>query len=417
MSSSSSEDEKSPDSVLEATPVWARADTFPIKPSGSDYGLIDSKGGQQSAHSAEELAAKILKLRAEIDLVWIPESDRLVVPESVPALHQVLRQRQERFASYDASNGKRMSLLFGAAVLWTGFSAWEKHGGSWDAVYSSQFTGLAVLLLFIFGLLPLYESWKIRRRLQRTKASDMVKGIPEAQFETWLQVCKVPFTYSLLVCLGLVGIAQLYVDWGSAGIKSSILRAGLLKLQALNHPEIVDGTAYWRIFTAPLLHGNMIHLMMNASGILYLGRRTESLARWPHLVIVFVSSAWVGGMASFHWIPDKIAVGASGGLLGLLGFMLVFERMHPRLVPKPAQRRLLAGVFLMVIIGFIGMSFIDNAAHAGGLLAGMAYAGIVFPKSASFRRPVTITKDKMVGLAMVIAVILTTAWAIYQIME
>ena len=399
----------------EITPVWARDDAFPAKPSSADYGLIDSKGAEQSASSAKELADKVAKLRTGVDFVWTPEADTLVVPESVAALHKVLRKRQAKFAANDASDGKRMSLIFGATVLWTVYAAWKNSGGSLHALYSSQMTGLAALLLLIFGLLPLYESWKTRRRLANTEPSDVASEIPEAQFDVWLQGRRVPVTYCLLGCLILVGLVQLYIDRGSAEIDPSILKAGLLKLQALNYPEITDGAAHWRMLTAPLLHGNLLHLIMNASGILYLGRRTESLARWPHLLMVFAFSAWVGGVASFYWIPDRIAVGASGGLLGLLGFMLVFEKMHPHLVPKPAQRRLLAGIVLMVVIGFIGMSFIDNAAHAGGLLAGMAYAGIVFPKSTSFHRPKAIIKDKIVGSVMAIVIIASSLWAVYQV--
>ena len=395
--------------------MWARDDAFPAKPSSADYGLIDSKGAEQSASSAKELADKVAKLRTGVDFVWTPEADTLVVPESVAALHKVLRKRQAKFAANDASDGKRMSLIFGATVVWTVYAAWKNSGGSLHALYSSQMTGLAALLLLIFGLLPLYESWKTRRRLANTEPSDVASEIPEAQFDVWLQGRRVPVTYCLLGCLILVGLVQLYIDRGSAEIDPSILKAGLLKLQALNYPEITDGAAHWRMLTAPLLHGNLLHLIMNASGILYLGRRTESLARWPHLLMVFAFSAWVGGVASFYWIPDRIAVGASGGLLGLLGFMLVFEKMHPHLVPKPAQRRLLAGIVLMVVIGFIGMSFFDNAAHAGGLLAGMAYAGIVFPKSTSFHRPKAIIKDKIVGSVMAIVIIASSFWAVYQV--
>ena len=411
MENSSSEDGKNP----EVVPVWARADAFPKKPSGSDFGLIDIKGSEHFASDADDLAAKVAKLRSGIDLVWTPENDRLVVPESVPALHQVLRQRQEKFAAHDASDGRRMSLVFGAAVLWTGYAAWKNHGGNLHALYSSQLTGLAALLLFIFGLLPLYESWKTRRRLASTKPAEMTAEIPEAQFDVWLQRCKVPVTFFLLVCLVLTGLAQLYIDWGSAGIKPSILRAGLLKQQALNHPGVLDGGAWWRMVTAPLLHGNPVHLLMNAGGILYLGRRAETLARWPHLLIVFAISAWVGGVASFYWIPDKIAVGASGGLMGLLGFMLVFEKMHRYLVPKPAQRRLLAGIGVMVIMGFLGMSFIDNAAHAGGLLAGMTYASIVFPASGSYHRPDTMLRDKVAGSLTALLLAAATVFTIYQV--
>jgi len=76
-------------------PVWARDDTFPPKPSDADFGLIDTKGVHHNATDAADLAEKVSKLRTGLDLVWTPDSDRLVVPESVPALHQVLRQRQE----------------------------------------------------------------------------------------------------------------------------------------------------------------------------------------------------------------------------------------------------------------------------------------------------------------------------------
>ena len=93
--------------------------------------------------------------------------------------------------------------------------------------------------------------------------------------------------------------------------------------------------------------------LMNAAGILYLGRRTEALARWPHLLIVFVAALWVGGIASARLMPDDPAVGASGGLMGLLGFMLVFEGLHAKLVPHPARRRLLAGLVLMAIMGVL----------------------------------------------------------------
>ena len=73
--------------------------------------------------------------------------------------------------------------------------------------------------------------------------------------------------------------------------------------------------------------------------------------------------------------------------MGLLGFLLVFETLHVRLVPRPTRRRLGAALLVTFVIGFIGYRFIDNFAHAGGLVAGVLYAGIVFPKSRSARRP------------------------------
>lgn len=396
------------DGADQAQPVWARPDAFPVKPSpmnGAGFGFFDAKGKLHEAADAEDLAEKIKASREGVELVWTPVNDRLVVPESVESCHKALRIRQRRGADRDISDGVRMSLVFGAVMLYTLFAAWNNSGGQIEALYSQQLTGVAALLLLIFGFLPMYEGWKTRRHLAKAAHRDMVEDLPDAQFDSWMHRQKVPVTYGLLGCILLCGVVQFLVDrtsMGAAGLggfKLSILRAGLLKQEGLNFlAQFPDATARWRIFTTPMLHGNIVHLLMNAAGLLYLGRRTETLTRWPHLLIVFFVSMWVGGYASFYWYPNKVAVGASGGIMGLLGFLLIFESLNAKLVPRLARRRLVAGVVLMGVMGWLGMSFIDNAAHVGGLLAGMGYAATVFPSSVSFSRPKTMTKDVVVGL-------------------
>jgi membrane associated rhomboid family serine protease len=100
--------------------------------------------------------------------------------------------------------------------------------------------------------------------------------------------------------------------------------------------------------------------------------------------------------------------------MGWLGFLLVFESLHGRLVPRHARRRLVAGVLLTLLIGLIGYRFIDNAAHAGGLLAGMLYAAIVFPKSSSAFRPRSTITDRIAGSA---ALLILTASAIFAVLR
>lgn len=381
-------------------PVWARPGAFPSKPTDiADYGFIDAKGNLHTANNEGELAVKVENARCRVDLVWTEESDKLIVPEEVACLRRPLRSRFEKQAQRDISEGKRMGLVFGVMLLWTLYAAWKNSGGQLSALYTHQLTGLASLLLLFFGVLPLSSGWKMRRRLARSEDADLANEIPEAQFEAWLDRQKIPATYFLLTCLLVCGLVQVYFDRSIAQFDGSIVQAGLLKQLALSYPAQSDGGAWWRMFTAPMLHGNVIHFVMNMAGLLYLGRRTEALARWPHMLMVFMGSAWVGGLTSFYWIPDKIAVGASGGIMGLLGFMLVFEFLHPRIVPKPARGRLLAGLAILAVIGLLGMSFIDNAAHAGGLLAGMAYAIVVFPASSSTHRPETMMRDCIAGVA------------------
>jgi membrane associated rhomboid family serine protease len=368
----------------------------------------------------DDLAEQVKTSREGVDLVWTPESDWLVVPEAVPKLRKSLRVRQRRGADRDISDGIRMSLFFGVVLLWTEYGAWKNSGGQITALYSQQLTGIAALLLFVFGILPLYEGWKTRRHLTRMANRDMAEDLPDAQFDVWMQRHKAPFTYFLVACLLVCGAVQVWVDWGTpliGGMKLSILRAGLLKHEGLQFlSQFPDAIDRWRIMTTPMLHGNVVHLLMNAAGLLYLGRRTEALTRWPHLLIVFFISMWVGGFTSFYWYPDRPAVGASGGIMGLLGFLMVFESWHAKLVPRLARRRLSAGLVLMGVIGALGMSFIDNAAHVGGLLAGVVYGAIVFPSSVSMHRPETMTKDKVVGVISGIGILASALTAIVKML-
>jgi membrane associated rhomboid family serine protease len=200
---------------------------------------------------------------------------------------------------------------------------------------------------------------------------------------------------------GWASLLSIFHNWGG------IPEAGLIK-------DRYAAGEWWRLFTAPLLHGNGVHFLMNAAALAYLGKRLEVFARWPHLPLSFLFSACIGGAASASFIAAP-SVGASGGLMGWLGFLLVFETLHTELVPRRARRRLAAGVLLTALIGLVGYRYIDNAAHAGGLVAGMAYAAIVFPKSSSGRRPRSTSTDRIAGSVALAAIGASAGFAVMRI--
>ncbi|HEY1121242.1 MAG TPA: rhomboid family intramembrane serine protease, partial [Haloferula sp.] len=265
------------------------------------------------------------------------------------------------------------------------------------------------------------------RRAKRWAAGEMAADAPVLRFETWLSIQRAPVTRLMFWLMAVVGIVQLFVEiqaynqrhglegakallgwwhyvisFGSLDPFTTVGKAGLTKYAK---------SEWWRLLTGPFLHGHWLHWLMNASAMVYLGKRVECFARWPHMVMVLLLSMWIGGEASSHFLVDKPSVGISGGLMGLLGFLLIFESMHRKLVPESARRRLLAGIVMTGVLGYVFRHFIDNACHAGGLVAGMIYAAVVFPKSSSPHRPGTTSVDLVLGGAALGLLIASAALA------
>lgn len=390
---------------LPEVPVWARDEAFPKAPPG--WGWLDPKGRSHACDSDVALIAAIRDDRdARVSLAWTPEHEHMVLPEEVPGAAAAVLASRKRLAADDRVDSLEKLRWFGWLLAGLGFymlyQGWrfapgmaapvERLGFALRAVLTSMSMGITVLMFLIFAFIPWYQARKRLRELDRWTADDIAAVVPVLRFETWLQAQKAPLTRLMLALIGLVGLAQLLPG-------DSIQAAGLVK------PAYLHGQ-WWRLLTAPFLHGNLIHFLMNAAALLYLGKRLEVFARWPHVPLVFLLSACIGGEASARFLAAT-SIGASGGLMGWLGFLLVFESLHARLVPRSARRRLLAGVLLTALIGLIGYRFIDNAAHAGGLITGMLYAVIVFPKSASPNRPNSTLADRLAGIAAL--VILTGA--------
>ncbi|MDX1680167.1 MAG: rhomboid family intramembrane serine protease [Akkermansiaceae bacterium] len=330
-------------------------------------------------------------------LVWTPDHSNLVIPEELEgdrAMAAVNRGRSQRIEADGRSSRKWFvwgSLLAAAWIAYEGIQAaasldgiagmerWLEAG---KAVLFSLSTGIVLLLWFALAFLPFYQSWSWQRTwLAGSENSKAL--IPTLKFETWMDLQRAPVTRVLTALLLLTGFFQWWLP--ELGVEA----AGLVKAR-------YHAGEHWRLLTAPWLHGNVMHLFFNAMALLYLGKRVELFARWPHLLNVLLLASLGGGLLSAQLIANS-SIGISGGLMGWLGFLLVFETRHQRLVTRSARRRLLAGLLLIAVMGAIGYRFIDNAAHAGGLVTGIVYASIVFPGSSSIHRPRILGIDRLVG--------------------
>ncbi|MFM2296809.1 MAG: hypothetical protein RL117_516 [Verrucomicrobiota bacterium] len=375
-------------SLQTGRPAWARPDLFPEAPPHS-WGYLDRGQGPVVVADLRDLQDVLRRDSEEmVHLVWTPEHRYMQVPEAVPELAEAwLESRKESSARQLKRQQGQMRLgwlLFFAFMLYTSWELVRYRGGFslsmlWSDLMELSAPAMGFLLLLMFFLMPWYEAKKRWREVRSWTAENRQDAADMACFEAWLAWQKIVATKLLMGIIAVAGAGQV--------LSGQPFAAALIR----------GGEERWRLLTAPLLHGNLLHFMMNALGLMYLGRRVEALARWPHVAMVFLFSAWIGGECSIL-MSQGASLGASGGLMGMLGFLLVFETRHARLVPRTSRRRLMAALIGTALIGVVGVKFIDNAAHGGGLLAGMLYAYVVFPRSESVARPQLSITDRLMAI-------------------
>jgi len=150
----------------------------------------------------------------------------------------------------------------------------------------------------------------------------------------------------------------------------------------LNRFDIRQGELY-RLLSVTLVHGGLLHLFLNMYALWIVGPIVEQIwGRWL-FVLFYVLTAITASTASFLMSPGP-AVGASGAIFGLVGVIIAGTRAHDPALDRRARAIVpQLGIFVLInlIFGFVseaGGLRVDNAAHIGGLIAGL-WLGFVVP--------------------------------------
>jgi membrane associated rhomboid family serine protease len=142
---------------------------------------------------------------------------------------------------------------------------------------------------------------------------------------------------------------------------------------ALFGPVVAAGD-WWRLLTAAFLHGNFIHLAFNMLLLWWIGAPVEAALGRARFLALYLVSALAGSAGALFVAPEKITVGASGAIFGILGAALVFERQRHYVLGGSA----LTIVVLNLVFTF-AVPHISIGGHVGGLvggaLAGLALSG------------------------------------------
>ena len=137
------------------------------------------------------------------------------------------------------------------------------------------------------------------------------------------------------------------------------------------------------------LHGGIVHVALNSTVLLALGKHIAARTGPWSLLSLFVVSA-VAGALGFQLLSTSNApmVGASGAVFGFLGLWLYWDFIHRRrrrLSITPVLKTVVGLIAANVLIYFAFSGTLAWEAHLGGFVAGFAAGPLISRDSLGFR--------------------------------
>ncbi|HLU46736.1 MAG TPA: rhomboid family intramembrane serine protease [Planctomycetota bacterium] len=144
-------------------------------------------------------------------------------------------------------------------------------------------------------------------------------------------------------------------------------------LGILDTDAVVSRHEYWRLLTAVVLHGGVVHLLFNLWVLIDLGRFCEAHFSSTKYFTFFVLSGLGGSLARWGWSQASgdpaWSLGASGALLGLIGACLSYAVKERQVEMRQEFTRWIIQIGLLSVLL---SNVVDHAAHIGGFIVGGA---------------------------------------------
>jgi rhomboid protease GluP len=191
------------------------------------------------------------------------------------------------------------------------------------------------------------------------------------------------------------------------GINCAVYLAMVLRGVSPSNPSVQDlvhwganfggyvlAGQWWRLLTAAFVHVGILHLATNMWCLWNLGLLGEPLLGPAGVVAVYVLTGVAGNLLSVAVHPQVVGAGASGAVFGLAGVLILLLKAKLLPVPPEEIRRLRKSVIYFALLNFVigGTSMflrtaiqIDNMAHLGGFLCGLALGAPLVPRIGTAR--------------------------------
>jgi membrane associated rhomboid family serine protease len=386
---------------------WDAHDLLPENPHNDSWATFEE--GEARPASLDTLHARIAigpgkvqwngqQEHKEFVLVAAPGQSRFIpLPECVELRESVVANQQLHLkAARNKSAWFFFPLLFICVVM---------------ALANNGHVAILPALFAVTNGTTFFESCVRLSKLDAHPDRYLAHWAAQLRFDVWTsrQASKGwPRTLGMVGVWVVIGIVQIaVVKLGpDATPRADLAAAALIKSNVWAEP--------WRLLTGTMLHGSFMHLLMNALAALSFSTLLEGAANRRYVAVVWLAGALAGSLLSWA-ATSTTSVGASGGIMAWIGFLLAMAYRRRSTLPPDFFHSMLRSVMWIAVFGILAWESIDNAAHLGGLITGAVMGGFIF-RASNESLPIRDTKaNAMMGLVCEAVFVVLAAFTLFRL--
>ncbi len=161
----------------------------------------------------------------------------------------------------------------------------------------------------------------------------------------------------------------------------------------------------WTLVSAMYLHGGLLHILFNMIAFSQLAPRVVR-EFGAHRTLAIYTIGGIAGYVVSYRAGVAFTIGASGAICALIGALLYYGKSRGGIYGQALFRHVGGWAVAILVFGLL-VPGIDNWAHAGGFLAGLALAYLL----QYLDRRLESRWDRLLGTACGIVTVAVLVWA------
>lgn len=179
------------------------------------------------------------------------------------------------------------------------------------------------------------------------------------------------------VLLYILELVAMFGAEGARGIWMALLQMSprVLVQMGARYGPLIQAGEWWRLLVPVFLHGSLLHILFNGMALVQVGPLAERAYGRSRFLLIFLVAGVAGNMLGLRFLGDSVGIGASGALFGLIGAAGLYGHRRGDAFGRMIRRVMLQWGLYALVFGLLIRA--DNAAHVGGLVAGLGLSFIL----------------------------------------